>query len=100
MSRLIWSPSALRDVQRLHRFLAKKDGKSASRAIKVIRSGVKILARQSEVGRPVDGVEPEFREWLIDFGNSGYVALYRIENELTMLLAVRHQREAGYETNG
>lgn len=96
MSRLIWSPSALRDVQRLHRFLVQKDEKSASRAIKAIRSGVKILARQPEVGRPVVGLEPEFREWLIDFGNSGYVALYRIENGLATVLAVRHQKEAGY----
>ncbi len=96
MSRLIWSPSALRDVQRLHRFLANKDGKSASRAIKTIRSSVKILAHQPEVGRPVDGMEPEFREWLIDFGSSGYLALYRTENGLTTLLAVWHQREAGY----
>ncbi|WP_330926887.1 type II toxin-antitoxin system RelE/ParE family toxin [Candidatus Sororendozoicomonas aggregata] len=96
MSRLIWSPSALRDVQRLHPFLANKDEKSASRAIKTIRSSVKILAHQPEVGRPVDGMEPEFRKWLIDFGSSGYVALYRTENALTTLLAVRHQREAGY----
>ncbi len=96
MSRLIWSPSALRDVQRLHRFLGNKDIKSASRAIKTIRSSVKVLAHQPEVGRPVDGMEPEFREWLIDFGSSGYVALYRTEGELTTVLAVRHQREAGY----
>ncbi|WP_257254691.1 type II toxin-antitoxin system RelE/ParE family toxin [Endozoicomonas sp. ONNA1] len=96
MSRLIWSPSALRDVQRLHQFLAQKDGNSASRAIKAIRSGIKVLACQPEIGRPVDGMEPEFREWLIDFGNSGYVALYRIENGLATVLAVRHQKEAGY----
>jgi plasmid stabilization system protein ParE len=96
VSRLIWSPSALKDVQQLHRFLAKKDGKSAGRGIKAIRSGVKVLACQPDIGRPVDGMEPEFREWLIDFGNSGYVALYRTENSLTTVLAVRHQKEAGY----
>lgn len=96
MPRLIWSPAALRDIQRLHQFLVKKDGKSASRAIKAIRSGAKILALQPEVGRPVDGMEVEFREWLINFGNSGYVVLYRTENNFTTVLAVRHQREAGY----
>ncbi|OED43094.1 plasmid stabilization protein [Endozoicomonas sp. (ex Bugula neritina AB1)] len=93
---MIWSRSALREVQRLHRFLASKDEKSASRAIKTIRSSVKILAHQPEVGQPVDGMELEFREWLIDFGSSGYVALYRTERGLTTVLAVRHQREAGY----
>lgn len=39
---------------------------------------------------------PEFREYLIDFGDSGYVALYRFDGESIALLAVRHQKEAGY----
>lgn len=37
------------------------------------------------------------REMLISFGNSGYVALYEIEDEHTVtILAVRHQREDDY----
>jgi len=36
------------------------------------------------------------REWLIDFGNSGYVALYRIEGNTISILAVRHQKELGW----
>ncbi|MDB5358738.1 MAG: RelE/ParE family protein cytotoxic translational repressor of toxin-antitoxin stability system [Rhodospirillales bacterium] len=39
---------------------------------------------------------PEFREWPIDFGNSGYVALYRYEGGDVLVLAVRHGKEAGY----
>ena len=41
-------------------------------------------------------MDPEFREWLIDFGDSGYVVLYRLEARVAVILAVRHQREAGY----
>ena len=37
-------------------------------------------------------MEPEYREWLIEFGDSGYVALYRVETEIIAILAVRHQR--------
>ena len=37
-----------------------------------------------------------YREWLIGYGESGYVVLYRLEDNTTMILAVRHQREAGY----
>lgn len=96
MPRLIWSPYALADVQRLYRFLALKDGDVARRAIKEIRTGVKILAYQPEAGRPVEDMEPAFREWLIDFGSSGYIALYRVEGETAIILAVRHQKEAGY----
>ena len=32
MPRLIWSPAALRDVQRLYRFLAEKNAEAAKRA--------------------------------------------------------------------
>lgn len=66
MPRLIWSPPALTDVQRLYRFLALKDEDAARRAIKTIRSGVKILAHQPEVGRPIEDMDPVFREWLMD----------------------------------
>ncbi|MCA6220912.1 type II toxin-antitoxin system RelE/ParE family toxin [Photorhabdus antumapuensis] len=96
MPRLIWSPSALADIQRLYGFLAKKDKDTARRAIKAIRAGVKTLARQPEAGRPVDDMDPAFREWLVDFGSSGYIALYRIGDETATIFAVRHQKEVGY----
>ena len=35
---------------------------------------------------------------LIDFGDSGYVALYRHTGGQVSVLALRHQREAGYRT--
>jgi plasmid stabilization system protein ParE len=94
--RLIWTPPALADVQRLYRFLAPKDADAAQRAVKAIRTGAKMLTHQPHIGRPVEDMEPEFREWLIDFGNSGYVALYRYDGENIAILAVRHQKEAGY----
>ena len=39
----------------------------------------------------------EHRELVIDFGGSGYVALYRYERvEFVTVLAIRHQRETAY----
>lgn len=96
MPRLIWSPAALRDVQRLYRFLAEKNPGAARRAVKGIRDAMKIIAVQPGIGRPAEEMDAEYREWLIDFGDSGYVALYRLEDDLAVILAVRHQREAGY----
>lgn len=96
MPRLIWTPAALADVQRLHRFLAPKDPDAAQRAVKAIRAGVGILAHQPQLGRPAEDMDPEFREWLIDFGDSGYVVLYRFDGAMVVILAVRHQKEAGY----
>jgi plasmid stabilization system protein ParE len=94
--KLIWTPEALADVQRLYRFLAPKDANAAQRAVQAIRAGVKILAQRPRIGRPVEDMEPEFREWVIEFGNSGYVALYHFDGEMAVILAVRHQKEAGY----
>ncbi|HSH48496.1 MAG TPA: type II toxin-antitoxin system RelE/ParE family toxin [Halomonas sp.] len=96
MPSLRWTPAALADVQRLYRFLAPENPDAARRAVQAIRTGVRILAHQPHAGRPVDGMEPEYKEWLIDFGNSGYVALYRFDGEIAIVLAVRHQREVGF----
>lgn len=96
MSRLIWSQPALLDVQRLFRFLAPKNLDAAKRAVMAIRQGVKVLAQQPGVGRPIEDMPTEFREWMIDFSGSGYVARYRIDTDTVTVLAVRHQKEAGY----
>ena len=97
MSRLIWTPQALTDIQR-YRFLANKDLTSARNAISEIRCGVKILSLQPALGRPIDEMKPEFREWPVSFGNSGYVVLYRIEIDIVAMLAVRHQKKIGWST--
>lgn len=96
MPRLIWTPEALRGVQRCHRFLAHANAEAASRAVRAIREGMRIVAAQPGAGRPADKMEPMFREWLIPLGDSGYIVLYRLEGDLAVVLAVRHQREAGY----
>ena len=97
MPRLIWSPQALRDVQRLYRFLAAKNTDAARRAVSSIRKGIKVIELQPGIGRPIADMEPEYREWLIEFGASGYVAKYRLDGDSAVVLAVRHQKEAGYE---
>ena len=101
MAEVLWTPRALADVQRLHRFLAARNADAARRAVATLRGSVRILAEQPAVGRPVDGMAPEFREWIIAFGDSGYVLIYRVESDSAgdmrvVVLAVRQQREAGY----
>lgn len=96
MPRLIWSPSALLDVQRFYRFLAPKNSDAAKRAANAIRQGVKVLGQQPGVGRPIEDMPDEFREWIIDFGDSGYIVRYRVDPDAVTILAARHQKEAGY----
>jgi plasmid stabilization system protein ParE len=96
MPRLIWSQAAPLDVARLHSFLAPKSRDAAKRAIKAIRQGVKALGKRPEIGRPVEEMPPEFREWVIEFGSGAYIALYHYNGKQIVMLAVRHGREAGY----
>jgi plasmid stabilization system protein ParE len=96
MSRLRWSQPALLDVARLHAFLVPKSREAAKRAVKAIRQGIKLLGKHPEVGRPVEELPPEFREWVIEFGSAAYVALYHYDGKQIVILAVRHGREAGY----
>ncbi len=96
MPRLIWSDPALKDVQRLYRFLKSQNTQAAQKAVKTIRQTVKTISIQPEAGRPVEGMTPEYREWLIDFGSSGYVAMYRYDGDTAVILAVKHQKEVGY----
>ena len=93
MPPLIWSQPALRDVARLHSFLASKSREAAQRAVKAIRQGVKALSKHPESGRPVDELSPEFREWIIEFGHGAYIALYRYDGKQVVILAIRHSRE-------
>ena len=96
MPRLIWSRSALLDVQRLYRFLADKNPEAAKRAVRAMRDEVKVLALQPGIGRPIEDLPEAFREWVIDFGGSGYVARYRVDADILTILAIRHQKEAGF----
>jgi plasmid stabilization system protein ParE len=96
MPRLIWSRSALLDVQRLYRFLASQNPAAARRAVKAMREEMKVLVLQPNIGRPIEDLPEAFREWVIDFGDSGYVARYRIDADVVTILAVRHQKEIGF----
>jgi plasmid stabilization system protein ParE len=96
MPRLKWTPQSLRDVARMHNFLLPMSKEAAKRAVKAIRQGVKLLGKHPRMGRPVDELPPEFREWVIEFGNGAYVAMYHYDGKEVVILAIRHGREAGY----
>lgn len=96
MPHLIWSEPALLDLVRLHDFLRENSQEAARRAIKAIRQGVQNLGRYPEMGRPVEDLPSEFREWVIQFGQGAYLALYHLAENEIVILAVRHGREATY----
>lgn len=96
MSQVIFAPAAIRDVERLREFLRPKNPAAAERAAKAIIQGVQALGDMPHIGRPVDEMPEAFRDWLIDFGDSGYIARYRYDGDTVLVLAIRHQKEAGW----
>ena len=68
---------------------------AAKRVVQAIREDVKILVVQPGISKPAENIEPEYREWLINFGDSGYIALYRYAGQTAVIVAFRHQKEAG-----
>ncbi len=95
MARLIYSSQALRDLERLGDFLLDSDPRAAGATLDLIEEAVLVLGRHPLIGRPV---ESGLHELVISRGRSGYVALYSFEqaHDAVLILAIRHQREAGY----
>lgn len=97
MPRLIITAGAGQGLERCRQFATAKGPQVAKRAAQVIEQQLARLEANPEVGRPFSAA-PELRELIIEFGESGYVALYRYiaADSAVYLLAFRHQREAGY----
>ncbi|HEU0231481.1 MAG TPA: type II toxin-antitoxin system RelE/ParE family toxin [Burkholderiaceae bacterium] len=83
-------------MQRLRDFLRPKTPDAARRVGEAIRKGVQVLGSHPRMGRLVENLPEQYREWPIDFGDSGYVARYRIDADMVIILAIRHQKETGY----
>jgi plasmid stabilization system protein ParE len=91
-----FSPGALCDMERLHDFLQTKNPIVSRKVAKTIVQSLKILEKHPQIGRPADDMDPVYRELVMSFGQSGYVALCRFDGENVIILAIRHQLEAGY----
>lgn len=92
---LVYSAQALHDLERLTDFLLANDPSAAEQTTGLIIEALQLLANHPEIGRKVLHGQ---RELVISRGRTGYIALYRFLPRLQriVVLAVRHQREAGY----
>ena len=96
--KIVYSRHAVNDLIRLTEFLIEVDIQAASDTIDLIEEAINILERHPFIGRTVD---EEIRELIISRGATGYVALYSVEQHKNaiLILAIRHQREAGFNFN-
>ena len=96
MTRWVLSIEAANDLDRLVDFLLATQPLEAARTNDLITDALCILERHPMIGRPI---EQGLRELVISRGNSGYLALYQYDEsaDMVIVLAVRHQREQGYQ---
>jgi plasmid stabilization system protein ParE len=98
MSSVKYSFQAIDDLKRLHDFLASQDKEVAKRAVAVIRDALQKIAFMPERFRPVEG-KMYYREAIIDFGNSGYIARFRHMPGGDITIArIKHQREDKFQS--
>ena len=95
MAVIVLAPDALSDLDRLRTFLVNSDPAAADQTIELILAGITVVEEHPLIGRPA---EAGLRELVISRGRSGHLALYRYDEarDRVIILAIRHQREAGY----
>ncbi len=96
MARLVFSPRALRNMERLTEFLLEGgDVRAARETLPTLLRGLAILKEHPMIGPKV---EEGLRELVVSRGRTGYVALYDYDarHDTVIIQAVRHQREEGY----
>jgi plasmid stabilization system protein ParE len=96
MSRLLFAPRALQDLERLADHLLELSPGIAAETAPLIVGALGVLRDHPLIGRPA---EAGLRELLISRGRTGYVALYRYNpgDDAVLVLRVRHQREFDFE---
>jgi plasmid stabilization system protein ParE len=96
MARVQITVRALADLERLFDFLAEHNPKLARERMLSVRRALELLADHPLLGRQA---EDGRRELILSRGRFGYVAKYRWvpAEDVILILAVRHQVEAGYK---
>lgn len=96
MARIELAPELAGDFDRIFNHLAQHDLEHAAARIEEIVQAFDVLQTNPLIGRPTSS---GMRELIIGRRPRGYVALYRYvpEMDTVFILALRSQREAGYQ---
>ena len=88
--RITVAPEARADLFRLNAFLAGKSDAAARRAMDAIDAGLRSLGEMPDRA-------PErsagMREFVIRFGQSGYVVQFRVRDDTVVIARIHHMRE-------
>jgi plasmid stabilization system protein ParE len=94
----VLDPIAQDDLEHLYRFLAEAAPESTDKALQHIYDSfivLEITPHSCRKAASIGGVQ--LRELIINFGRSGYLALFEIRpDDEVVILAFKHQRESDY----
>jgi len=93
MASISWTQQALDDLDRLELFLLDKSPRVAAQAVLAIMEATDVLMDFPQAGRMTPDLDPEHRELLVPFSNSGYVIGYGVYGDRVEILDVHHMRE-------
>lgn len=95
MTQWLVSQEAADDLEALVDFLLSDMPEHAVQTVDLIMDALNILQDHPNIGRPV---QHPLRELVMSHGRTGYVALYEYDAQadVAVVLAIRHQRQAGY----
>ena len=95
MTRWLVSLEAADELEALVDFLVSDMPEHAVRTVDLIMDALNILQDHTNIGRPL---QLPLRELVISRGRTGYVALYEYDAQadVVVVLAIRHQQQAGY----
>ncbi|MDQ3266793.1 MAG: type II toxin-antitoxin system RelE/ParE family toxin [Myxococcota bacterium] len=99
MAEVVFTARALADFEAIVEGLREQSPASAVLVTAQLVEVFDLLQRHPLLGR---SVEQGLRELVISRGKTGYLALYRWQKreEVVLVLAIRHQRQAGYRDPG
>ena len=101
--RVLFSEAAAQDLEQLFDFALQRELDSETgdldnpdRAVQAIKNGI-VFLKSSPFACSKVGDSSFIRELIIPFGSTGYVALFEIVDNGTVIIgAIRHQREDDY----
>ena len=96
MARIELAPEVGEDFERILAHLDRYQAENPGNRIREIIEAISVLETNPLIGRPADLGK---RELVISRRSHGYVALYRYVSEIdtVFVLALRSQRESGFE---
>lgn len=92
MPTVVWSRSALADLDRQYQFLKDQNPDAAIRAVQVITQAGKSLSQSPQRGTPTASA-PGLRKLRVPFGKSGYLLHYTLLEDEVLILRVYHGRQ-------